>query len=266
MIKNNDTIWIGKRYGRLEVIGFQHKKEQGRGWDWIVRCDCGKEKVVSPNDVKSGKTRSCGCLHDQACKDRATKFRHNVYKNKRLYGIYNGIKKRCYNKNEPRYSDYGARGISMCDEWLSPHDGFDKFVDWALENGYADGLSIDRIDVDGDYSPTNCRWLTLQQQNRNKRETKWVDYRGEHIQLKVLCDRLKIKYDTVHDRIYKRGWSVERAIEEPSQQENSLRSKCIERGLNYGTIRDRITKLGWSEERALNTPSKGRGANKKTYA
>ena len=262
MIYNNSAEWLGKRYGRLVVIGFEHEP---RKWKWRCECDCGKITMVSPGDVKSGKTRSCGCLHDECIKERATKFKHNVYENKRLYSIYNGIKKRCYNSHEERYKDYGGRGIVMCEEWLNPNSGFDAFVEWSLANGYTEEMTIERKDVDGNYEPSNCEWLTLREQACNKRDTIWVDYKGEHIQLRKLCERLGVSYDTVHDRVRDRGWSIEDAVSIPSNRANSFSRKCRERGLNPATVRDRIVKLGWSEERALNTPSRGRGSNGKTY-
>ena len=218
--KYNNPEWIGQRFGRLTVIGSE-RRTQGRGWLWIVRCDCGTVKRVAPVDVRKGAIRSCGCYHDEVCTARATKFKHSVYENKRLYGIYNGIKKRCYNKNEPRYRDYGARGIVMCDEWLNPVDGFDKFVDWSLSYGYADNLSIDRIDVNGNYSPDNCRWLTLSEQNGNKRDTVWVKYKGEMVRFQELCKRSVVSYDTTHDRVFKRGWDIERALTTPSMRGNT---------------------------------------------
>lgn len=265
MVKNNSTEWLGVRFGRLVIVGFEQAPSPYRGWRWVCRCNCGKITTVVAADVKSGKTRSCGCLHDECIKQRATKFQHLVHEHKRLYSIYNGIKKRCYNPNENRYKDYGGRGIVMGNEWLNPTNGFDNFVEWSLNNGYTEEMTIERIDVNGDYRPENCKWITSKEQAFNKRDTRWVDYKGEHVQLIVLCERLGVTYDTVHDRIYKRGWSVEEAIEKPSNRTDSLMSKCRERGINYGTVRDRITKLGWSEERALNTPSKGRGANGKSY-
>lgn len=256
---NNSAEWLGKRFGRLTIVDFAHAESPYRGWMWVCRCDCGNTRTLIPGDVKQGKTRSCGCLHDEVCAEKASKFKYSVKDHPRLYSIYNGIKKRCYSKNEPRYKDYGARGIEMCNSWLNPTDGFDNFVEWSLSHGYSEDMSIDRINVDGNYEPTNCRWVSMNEQALNKRDTKWVDYKGEHIQLMVLCDRLGITYDTVHDRIYKRGWSVEDAIEKPSAQHNSLMSKCRERGINYSTVRDRINKFGWDEERALSTPSLGRG-------
>lgn len=183
------------------------------------------------------------------------RYLHKKKDNKSLWGRWHGIKKRCLNERDARYHQYGGRGIKVCDEWL---ESFDNFADWALSHGYKEHLTLERIDVDGDYCPENCKWITLQEQAFNKRDTKWVDYKGEHVQLKVLCERLGVTYDTVHDRIYRRGWSVEDAIEKPSAQHNSLMSKCRERGISYGTVRDRINKLGWSEEEALNTPCHGR--------
>lgn len=190
------------------------------------------------------------------------RYKHKRAEYKSLWYRWHGIKKRCLNVNNERYHQYGGRGIKICEEWLA---SFDNFAEWALNNGYSEELTIERIDVNGDYCPENCKWVTLQEQSRNKRDTKWVDYKGEHIQLIKLCEREKVCYDTVHDRIYKRGWSVEKAINEPSHRENSLMSKCREKGINYATVRDRIYKFGWSEERALNTPSLGRGATRNSY-
>lgn len=263
--RNNDESLIGKKYGRLTIVGFEKKPAKMRGWNWIVECDCGVKKAVSPSDVKSGKVKSCGCLLRETTSKRMKKFEHSIYDNKRLYGIYNGIKKRCYNQAEQRYKDYGGRGIQMCEEWLDFKKGFDNFVKWSLENGYSEELTIDRINVNGDYCPNNCRWITRSEQNGNTRNTRWVEYKGEHIQLFKLCEQLGVSYDTVHDRIYDKGWSVEKALETPSMQLNSLMKKCKEKGLNYGTVRDRIIRFGWSEEEALNTPSIGRGANVNTY-
>lgn len=261
-MKNNDPSLIGTKYGRLTIIGFQ---SDGRRWLWCVKCDCGNEKVVSPTDVRNGKTKSCGCYHSESSRKRATKFSNHVKDNKRLYGIYNGMKKRCYSPKEPRYADYGGRGISICNEWMDGEHGFDNFVEWANANGYKDNLTIDRINVDGDYCPENCAWKTLKEQNSNKRQTLWVDYKGEHIQLRKLCDREGVSYDTVHNRIYTLGWDVEKAIATPSQQENSFAKKCREHGINPATAHDRIVKFGWTEEDALKTPSKGRGAHKGSY-
>lgn len=260
---NNSMEWMDKRFDRLVITDFVHATPPSRGWWWVCKCDCGNVKVLRPTDVKLGKIRSCGCLHDEVCTQKATKFENRVADNKRLYSIYNGIKKRCYRPAEPRYKDYGARGIQMVSEWLDEQHGFDSFVKWSMDNGYTDGMTIDRIDVYGNYGPNNCRWIPLVEQALNKRETLWVDYKGERVQLLVLCERMAVNYDMVHNRIYALGWSVEDAIDKPSQQHNSLMAKCREKGINYMTVLSRIRKFGWSEEEALNTPSRGRGTKGK---
>jgi len=170
---------------------------------------------------------------------------------KRLYEIYYGIKKRCYNKNCARYKDYGGRGIVMCEEWLN---GIDYFIDWALSNGYEDGLTIDRINNDGNYSPDNCRWATYMEQGNNTRRNVYVEYNGEVKSLTTWCRELNLNYDMVHGRIRDSGWSVERAFTEKSLLDNSLASKCREHNIKEKIVIDRINKLGWDLETALNTP------------
>lgn len=253
---NNSMEWLNSKFGRLTVIDFVHAEVPTRGWNWVCRCECGVVKALRPSEVKSGKIRSCGCLHDEVCSQKATKFVNRVADHKRLYSVYNGIKKRCYRVAEPRYKDYGGRGIKMSDEWLNPTNGFDNFVEWSVRNGYTETMTIDRINVNGDYSPDNCRWIPLTEQALNKRDTLWVEYKGERVPLMVLCERLGLNYDMVHNRIYDLHWSVEHAVEVPSQQCESLRSKCLARGINYETVRSRIHTFGWSEDRALNTPPK----------
>lgn len=266
--KYSNPAWIGQKFGRLTVLGVVNKRdEKGRThWLWNVKCDCGTEKTVNPRDLITGTTKSCGCYHDEVCAKRATKYRHSIYEYKRLHGIWHGIRKRCLNVNSPRYKDYGGRGIAICEEWKSLSNGFDNFVDWALSSGYTGDMTIERIDVNGNYSPENCKWISLNEQRLNKRTTLWVEYRGEKVRLHDLAEKSNVSYDTLHDRIYKRGWDVERAVNEPSvNAQKSFSEKCREVGIKPQTARDRIKKLGWTEERALHTPSAGRGANQQTY-
>lgn len=262
--ENSKQSHIGERYGRLTVTGIVWDEKRKR-WAWECKCDCGKSKIILPSHLKRGLTRSCGCLHDEIVATKAIKYKHKTKDNKALYSILHGMMRRCNNENDARYKDYGGRGIKICDEWDNLKDGFDNFCDWSYSNGYEDGLTIERIDVNGDYCPANCKWITIKEQAQNTRKTKWVDYKGERIQLKKLCDRLGVTYDTVHNRIYTLGWNIEKAVETPSQRENSFQSKCREHGINCETVRDRINKLGWTEEEALNTPTFGRGSNSKTY-
>lgn len=189
-------------------------------------------------------------------------LRYPICENKRLYMIYHGVKKRCYNPNEPSYKNYGARGIKMCEEWLR---SFDSFVDWALSNGYKNPLSLERIDVDGDYSPDNCKWITMLEQSRNKRTTRWVTYKGVTKCLADWCDELDLPYDATHNRL-DNGWDVDRAFNEHLfDQSQSIRQLCKERGLKYSSVLSRIKKLGWSREDALSIPTEGRKASREVY-
>ena len=191
---------------------------------------------------------------------RPPRYRHRVDENKSLWYRWNGIKSRCLRENTDRYNEYGGRGIKMCQEWI---DSFDNFADWALANGYREDLTIERVDVNGDYCPENCKWIPRKEQSFNKRDTIWVTYKGKRIQLRKLCIEKGLRYDAIHNRIMVLGWDTERAIDEPMHtNEGSLMSKCATRGLKYSTVRDRIVKLGWSEEEALSVPTdKGKGVN-----
>ena len=173
------------------------------------------------------------------------------------------MKKRCLNPNEPRYKDYGARGIKICSIWLI---GFDEFAEWALNNGYEPGLTIERKDVNGDYCPKNCEWISRLRQSYNKRTTVFVTYKGKTKCLTDWCNELNLKYDTMHHRIT-HGMSPEETFETPVlSNENSFAGICRDHEMNSSIVYDRIHKLGWTLEKALNTPSKGLGANQQSYS
>lgn len=193
------------------------------------------------------------------------KYRHVVTDpcNLSLYSIRQNMIRRCYDPKCDRYKDYGGRGITICQEWL---DDFDAFADWAYENGYEYRLTIDRIDVNENYEPNNCRWLTNAEQQNNKRQSLWIEYKGERKTLHTWCQELNLPYDATHNRITK-GWDVEKAFTEPLFDPNKSFSKlCREHNINPATAHDRIKKLGWTLEDALNIPSLGRTARPRKYA
>ena len=168
----------GQRFGRLVVLerAEDHVTKSGKKVkQWNCLCDCGNEKIVRHGELRNGHTKSCGCLHKEMA--GAINRTHGLSaKHDRLYPLWKSIKYRCYNKNSKSYKDYGGRGIKMCDEWLNNPKAF---CDWAINNGYKEDktdkgvnvLTIDRIDVNGDYCPENCRFVTNEVQARNKRDT-----------------------------------------------------------------------------------------------
>lgn len=154
----------GKRFSRLLVVGRAKNRKAGTYWRCV--CDCGSEKEVLATHLVGKQTKSCGCLNRELCKDRATK--HGLVKEP-LYSVWNDMNGRCSNKNIKQYADYGGRGITVCDEWLGTNGGLQRFVSWAMENGYEKGLEIDRKNNNGNYEPSNCQFITSRENNLNKR-------------------------------------------------------------------------------------------------
>ena len=167
----------GARYGRLTVLERKGSNKHGRPL-WLCKCDCTNTILLSTPRLQSGNTKSCGCFRQEAIGQRNTT--HGL-KGIRLYEVWKNMKKRCCNPNMKIYKYYGGRGIKVCDEW---RNSFQAFYDWAMANGYNPSAprgetTIDRIDVNGDYCPKNCRWVSIAEQQRNKRNNK--QQRGEII-------------------------------------------------------------------------------------
>ena len=133
---------------------------------------------------------------------------------RKLHDIFRHMKSRCYDPKNNRYDRYGGRGIKICDEWLND---VESFCVWALSNGYKDGLTIDRIDVNSDYCPQNCRWVTQQEQSLNTTRNVYISYKGKTKTLKEWANELGIKNTTLHNRIKYYGWSIEKAFETPTR-------------------------------------------------
>lgn len=206
---------IGDKYGRLTIQEYAGKAKNG---STLVKCicDCGTKKIVRLYSLKKGEIKSCGCFAKELLVKRNKTIKHTTHgqSRTRLYTIWCDMKQRRLNKNQKVFKHYGERKISICDEWKN---NFNSFYDWAIKNGYADNLTIDRIDVDGNYNLSNCRWATMQQQRRNTRSNVFVEINGVKKVLIDWCGYYKIKYTTVLSRIYS-GWEMVKAITTPSRK------------------------------------------------
>jgi hypothetical protein len=204
--------YTGQQFGLLKVSEKTEKRGHGGSVVWKCICKCGKTAEIEASRLKYHK--SCGCL-SKAC---ASTFGSNQSKHSesstRLYRIWCKMKSRCNNTKDKRFCDYGGRGIKVCEEWS---DSYTAFSEWAKNNGYSDGLSIDRINNNGDYTPQNCRWSTTAEQALNKRSNKVIEHEGKLMTLKEWAKEVDLPYGCLQTRFI-RGWSVEEALTTPIQK------------------------------------------------
>lgn len=164
----------GRRYGRLIVI--RRGPNQGKRVMWLCKCDCGTEKVIGGQDLRNGKTKSCGCFLSEATSQRNRDNATHRETGSRLYRIWRGMKARCYYKKQFEYERYGGRGITVCEEWRT---SYETFRDWALSNDYKSHLTLDRINTNGNYEPDNCRWATYKEQCNNRTNNRLIEFNGD---------------------------------------------------------------------------------------
>ena len=262
----------GEKFGRLTVLELDHVEQKNitRGKYKTIRtfefyrfqCDCGNICVKEKNSVKSGNTRSCGCLSKEYNESEAHKkenLKHNL-RYTRIYKIWLGIKNRCFNPKNYSYKNYSARGIKVCDEWKNNPK---LFCNWAINNGYNDELTIDRIDVNDDYKPSNCRWITKSEQTKNKRNTIYLTYKNETKTLIEWSKEKKLNLKTLQSRT-QRGWTPEKILETPiipfknrfityKDKTQTVAEWAREVGMSKVTIRDRLN-ANWTIEEALTIP------------
>lgn len=191
------------RFGRLEIIGTAPRKG---GQPYVLcRCDCGREKEIALSSLRTGSTTSCGCYRDEV--SRARSVTHGKSETV-AYNTWVSMRQRCLNPNNPAYPSYGGRGISISPEW----DTFEGFLDDMGEP--PSGKSLDRIDNSKGYGPSNCRWATRIEQNRNTRGCKYISYGGETKTVTEWAEQYGIKISTLSQRI-RLGWGVEKALTHP---------------------------------------------------
>lgn len=205
-----------KRFGRLVAIEYHHSNKKGHRY-WLCHCDCGKEVVVGVGNL-GRHTNSCGCLANELSRERVKK---HLSSKTRLYPIWASMKRRCYSETSHAYKNYGARGIKMADEWLGEH-GFERFKEWAYINGYKEEVlpnnmnkwTIDRIDNNGNYEPSNCRWITAEEQQKNTRNNRVITFNNKTQILADWAREIGISIDTLYHRL-KAGWDVEKTLTTP---------------------------------------------------
>ena len=189
------------KFGRLTVLSYMGKKSNGNTY-WLCQCQCGKRKSIRRGDFVSGKTQSCGCLNLEIM------TKHGQHKTPE-YKAWVKMRFRCLNPNEPSFHSYGGRGIKVCKRWAK----FENFIE-DMGKRPSKKHSIDRVDVNGDYKPSNCRWATIRQQSRNRRDNHWITYKGKTLILNDWAKKLKIHKATLRAR-FKRGLSVKDCFERP---------------------------------------------------
>lgn len=195
----------GKKFNKLQVIE-RVIKENNKQTYWKCICECGNTTIVTSAHLKNGHTKSCGCLQKEVVKDMMTT--HNLTHTK-LFKVWRGIIDRTLYPSNKKYKNYGGRGITICCEWLKD---FKAFYDWATNNGYKEGLTIDRIDVNGNYEPNNCRWVNWKTQQNNRRNNHYITYNNETHTMKEWSELLGINYTTLSMRINKYKWPIERSF------------------------------------------------------
>lgn len=217
--KNN--LIENQKIGKLTLI---RKINACRGSKWECKCECGNSLIVKEYDLRQGNIKSCGCLKKEYAKKG--NIIHGFNKT-RIQEIHHAMKMRCYCKKHKYYKNYGGRGIKICDEWLGK-EGLKNFGVWALENGYNDALSIDRINNNGNYEPSNCKWSTLIEQQNNTRRNHIIEYNGEKLSLSQMARKYNILPSTLCNRL--RKWKdIGKAIETPIEN-NKKRLKNKEGG------------------------------------
>ena len=249
----------GKRFGRLVAIS-GNERDKFYNAIWTCKCDCGKVVKVVLQSLKDGKTKSCGCLNRE--KMGKSNLIHGKSKT-RIYHIWRDMRERCTKPSKFGYEYYGGRGIKVCEEWLGSNN-FMNFYEWSMANGYSEELTIDRIDVNGNYCPENCRWVDLKTQSNNRGDNKFICYNGQTKTLAQWSELLNMSYFALTNRL-RNGWSVEKTFTTSIKHSrkyieyNGIKYKFSElakmHNLKTDTFLHRLDS-GWSLEDALKKPLK----------
>ena len=185
----------GRKFGRLTVIGLDDSRKTRKTY-WICQCECGGIKSARSDSLLCGAIKSCGCMKKEQDKVNLGRTTHGQHMT-RLYHIWQGMKARCYNKNNSHYHRYGGRGLEICEEW---RENFEAFYEWAINNGYTEELTIERINNDGNYEPSNCTWSTNQEQSNNRSTCIKITIGNATKTLTEWCEIFEVDYSLIHSR------------------------------------------------------------------
>lgn len=213
----------GQRFGKLVAIERSERKTTKGQYYWICKCDCGNYTEAVPSNLKHGHVTSCGCVSRQSHSDVMKRWHDEHPENRqthglsstRLFVVWADMRARCGNENSTNYRNYGGRGIKVCDEWA---DDFAAFYEWACKNGYDETAprgvcTLDRINTNGNYEPSNCRFVDAKQQANNRRENRYLEIGGEKKTVSEWAERCDMPYATLYHRVFYKGIAPEVAID-----------------------------------------------------
>jgi len=241
---------VGNQYGKLKVVKEAGKNK--RGYLFECLCECGNTAIYPGKDLRSGNNKSCGCIHKKHGQS------HSV-----IYSAWANMKRRCNDPSNKSYANYGGRGISYDPYW----EEFNNFYE-DMKETFEEHLSLDRIDVNGNYSKSNCRWTDKETQSNNTTTNRFITYKGETLTVAKMARKYGITEELFKTR-FNSGWSVESAIETPLRferitykgVEKEVREYAKEYGMTYHQLKKRLMR-GWDIERALNQPLRKRLSSK----
>jgi hypothetical protein len=207
-VRLNPADYIGKKYNRWTVLKYEGTNHLNKS-QFLCRCDCGTEKIIVLGNLKTGQSKSCGCLNDEKRKGNTRNKKHGMSFS-REYSTWRAMLDRCENKTYREYPDYGGRGIKICERW---HDFNNFYADMGKR---PQNTTLDRIDNDGNYEPSNCRWANAKTQANNRRSNTLITFNGKTQTLQQWADETGIYKNTISMRINHYGWSIEKALTTPS--------------------------------------------------
>lgn len=204
----------GRTFGRLTVLRFAGR-DKHRHLIWTCQCECGNVRDVTKWNLLNGITVSCGCYTSDRARKQLTK--HGFYNNQ-FYSVWRDMMRRCYDVKQSCYDRYGGRGISVCDEWHN----VESFIQWCESQPFKTGLTIDRIDNNKGYSPENCRFVTLKENQNNRSSNHVISYAGKSQTITEWAEETGLTPSCLYGRINRLGWSVERALSTPSRRTRNV--------------------------------------------